>query len=205
MDSLPTVESSHSRTRERIIRAAMELFRRQGYHNTSLAQILDRASITKGGFYFYFKSKEELGLAALEFAKNFWNEHVLDAIAGEPAASARFRRMVEIMTQMNRGEIFHGCALLAVLTAEMMETESVFSDRIRSILAEWQQSLVEMLERGKKEGVFRKDMDSQALAYVLIGCCHGTTMIGHLDPQHANYDLLFHDLERWILEGIHAK
>jgi TetR/AcrR family transcriptional repressor of nem operon len=202
MEPLPTSESSIPKTRERIVLAAMELFRKHGFHNTSLAQILRSASITKGGFYFHFKSKEELGFGVLELAKDFWMENVVAAIAHEPDARTRMRRMVEIMTRMYRGEIFHGCALLAVLTAEMMESQSEFAARIRGIFAEWQKSIVDILEQGKAEGVFRKDVDSRALALILIGCCQGTTMMGHLDPQRVDYDLLLHDLEKWILEGV---
>ena len=204
MNSLPPTKPDHLQTRERIIRAAMDLFRRRGFHNTSLVQILERAAITKGGFYFHFKSKEELGFAVLEFAQNFWNENVIHVVAHEADAKSRIRRMVDIMTQMNRGEIFHGCALLAVLTAEMMETDSEFAECIRNIFVDWRRSIVEILEQGKAEGVFREDMDSNGLALTLIGCCQGTTMMGHLDPQRVNFDLLLHDLERWILEGIHV-
>ncbi len=202
MNSLSTPEPVAPGARERILLAAMELFRRYGFNNTSISQILQSASITKGGFYFHFKSKEELGFAVLEFAKNFWMEKVIAVIKHEPDVKSRIRRMVEIMTQMNRGEIYHGCALLAVLTAEMMETESEFTERIKGIFDEWQKSIVDILEQGKAEGLFRKGMDSKALAFTLIGCCQGTTMMGHLDPKRVNFDLLLHDLERWILEGV---
>ncbi|MBI4832230.1 MAG: TetR/AcrR family transcriptional regulator [Candidatus Lindowbacteria bacterium] len=202
MTTDPTFEPLVSETRERILRAAMELFRQHGFHNTSIAQILQRAKITKGGFYFHFKSKEELGFEVLERTRDFWMENVIDAIAQEPGVRRRIKRMVEIMTEMYRGDIFHGCALLAVLTAEMMEHASEFADRIRSIIAEWQKSIVDILEQGKAEGIFRNDMDSNAVALILIGCCQGTTMMGHLDPERVDYDQLLHELERWILEGV---
>jgi AcrR family transcriptional regulator len=180
----------------------MDLFRKHGFHNTSIAQILEKACITKGGFYFHFKSKEELGFAVLESVRSFLLENVINAVAHEPDSRSRIHRMAEIMTQMNRGEIFHGCALLAVLTAEMMETKSEFAECIRNILVDWQESLAQILEQGKAEGVFRNDVDANALALTLIGCCQGTTMMGHLDPERVNFDLLLRDLERWILEGI---
>ena len=200
-NALPT-ESADLKPRERILRAAMELFRKHGFHNTSIARILQSASITKGGFYFHFKSKEELGFAVLRRARDFWMENVIAAVAHEPDARSRIRKMVDIMTRMHRGDIFHGAALLAVFTAEMMETESEFADRIRGIFAEWQKSIVDILEHGKKEGLFREDVDSRALALILIGCSQGTTMMGHLDPKMVDYGLLLHDLERWILEGV---
>jgi len=181
--------------------AALELFRKHGFHNTSLAQILEHAQVTKGGFYFHFKSKEELGFAVLELTRQFWMNNVIGALADEPDARTKIKRLVKIMTQMYRGDIFHGCALLAVLTAEMMETKSELADRIKAIIADWKMSLIKILEEGKAEGIFRQDADSESLALILIGCCQGTTMMGHLDPQRVDYDLLLHDLERWFLGG----
>jgi AcrR family transcriptional regulator len=202
MTSISTPESSARKTRERILLAAMELFRKHGFANTSLAQILKHSNITKGGFYFHFKSKEELGFAVLKRTRDFWIKNVITALEREPDARSRIRKMVETMTQMYRGDIFHGCALLAVLTAEMMESGSEFGERIKGIITEWQKSIVTILEQGKTEGLFKKDMDSEALALILIGCCQGTTMMGHLDPERVDYDMLLYELEKWVLEGV---
>jgi hypothetical protein len=128
--------------------------------------------------------------------------NVIAALDDEPDARARIKKMVEIMTQMYSGDIFHGCALLAVLTAEMMETESGLGDRIKDIFYEWRKSIVAILLEGKREGIFRADVDEEALALIMIGCCQGTTMIGHLDPKNVDYNLMLHYLERWILEGV---
>ena len=202
MTSNPTPESSARKTRERILLAAMELFRKHGFANTSLAQILERSSITKGGFYFHYKSKEELCFAVLKRTRDFWIKNVIAALDREPDARSRIRKMVKTMTQMYRGDIFHGCALLAVLTAEMMESQSEFAEQIKGIISEWQKSIVTILEQGRAEGLFRKDMDSEALALILIGCCQGTTMMGHLDPERVDYDMLLYELEKWVLEGV---
>ncbi len=56
-------------TRERLLQAAMELFTTQGYEATSLAEILARAGVNSGSLYYFFKSKEELLLAGLDFFK----------------------------------------------------------------------------------------------------------------------------------------
>lgn len=46
--------------RERVLDAAVELFAEQGYDGTSVAQVLARAGVAKGGFYHHFASKEAL-------------------------------------------------------------------------------------------------------------------------------------------------
>jgi len=46
--------------KEKIVDAAYELFGEKGYEKTSVAEIIDRAGASKGGFYHHFKSKEEI-------------------------------------------------------------------------------------------------------------------------------------------------
>lgn len=55
-------------TRLSILNAAGNLFSRHGYCATSLDDILNAAGITKGAFYHYFKSKEEVCSVLLEQA-----------------------------------------------------------------------------------------------------------------------------------------
>jgi AcrR family transcriptional regulator len=54
------------RRREEIIEVAKGLFAANGYQNTAVAQICDAAGLTKGLFYHYVKSKEELLLAIFD-------------------------------------------------------------------------------------------------------------------------------------------
>ena len=56
-----------SNTRERIIIAAVELFYSQGYEATGMAQILKKSRANSGSFYFFFKSKEHLLDAVLDW------------------------------------------------------------------------------------------------------------------------------------------
>lgn len=47
-------------TRQRLISTAVDLFARQGYDGTSVAQVIAQAGVAKGGFYHHFPSKEAL-------------------------------------------------------------------------------------------------------------------------------------------------
>ena len=53
-------------TRRRIIDAAVELFGDLGYGDTGLAEILHRAEVTKGAFYYHFDSKEAVASAIID-------------------------------------------------------------------------------------------------------------------------------------------
>jgi TetR/AcrR family transcriptional regulator, transcriptional repressor for nem operon len=56
-----------STTRDRIILAAVELFYSQGYEGTGMAQILKKSRANSGSFYFFFKGKEQLLDAVLDW------------------------------------------------------------------------------------------------------------------------------------------
>lgn len=46
--------------RSRVLQAAVELFAKQGFDGTSVAEVIARANVAKGGFYHHFPSKEDL-------------------------------------------------------------------------------------------------------------------------------------------------
>ena len=46
--------------KEEIKNAAWELFYEKGYEETTVNDIIEKANTSKGGFYYYFKAKDEL-------------------------------------------------------------------------------------------------------------------------------------------------
>src|SRR4030042_5248236 len=61
-----TAKARGEETRARILEAAVEAFARHGYDATGVAEICQRADVTKGGFYHHFPSKQALFLEMLE-------------------------------------------------------------------------------------------------------------------------------------------
>jgi AcrR family transcriptional regulator len=55
-----TVAAVPDSARDRVLEAAVDLFATQGFDATSVAQVIDRAGLTKGGFYHHFASKDAL-------------------------------------------------------------------------------------------------------------------------------------------------
>src|ERR1700754_5003914 len=70
-----------ARTRERIIAAAGQEFRRNGIAATGLAGLMSAAGLTHGGFYKHFSSKDELVAEACGESIN----RVVDALAERAA------------------------------------------------------------------------------------------------------------------------
>jgi AcrR family transcriptional regulator len=59
-------EMAATQSKERILAGAKELFLARGYAATTVDAICEKAELTKGSFYYFFDSKEDLGLAVLD-------------------------------------------------------------------------------------------------------------------------------------------
>ena len=127
-----------STAKERLTDAALKLIWGNSYGATSVDAICEQAQVKKGSFYYFFKSKSDLAVAALEAD---WQRHraQLDSIFSattQPLARLEryldftYERLVEIKKE--RGAVL-GCPLYA-LGSEVCTQDTVLRDKIQEIL-----------------------------------------------------------------------
>jgi AcrR family transcriptional regulator len=109
---------SASETRAGIVAAADDLFYRQGYAQTSFADIAAAVDLSRGNFYYHFRSKDEI-LAAVIAARLDKTARMLadwEKAATDPLA--RIRCFIDIVIR-NRDEIKHFGCPVGSLTTEL--------------------------------------------------------------------------------------
>jgi len=96
-------------TRDRIVSAADELFYQRGFEHTSFADIADSVGISRGNFYYHFKTKDEILDAVIDLRKAN-TRRMLDVWEREGENPvARIRSCIHILI-MNRAKIrLYGC------------------------------------------------------------------------------------------------
>ena len=77
------INTLENNSRERLLETATELFAEKGYAATSVREIVERAGVSKPVLYYYFKSKEGLFYAILEWAAEVQQE-ILNEIFEAP-------------------------------------------------------------------------------------------------------------------------
>ncbi|MBV6320667.1 TetR/AcrR family transcriptional regulator [Duganella violaceipulchra] len=105
-------------TRKQIVDAANRLFYQQGYERTSFASIAEAVGISRGNFYYHFKTKDEILEAVLQ--ARLGDTRAMLAGWTEAAATPleRVFRFVDIVVT-NRGDIeLYGCPV-GTLTSEL--------------------------------------------------------------------------------------
>ncbi len=83
---METKSAKGAATRDQILDAAGRLIHLQGYHCTSLDDVLRESGVGKGNFYYYFKSKEELGYAIIDRLVRGFVERTLGPAFADPDA-----------------------------------------------------------------------------------------------------------------------
>jgi TetR/AcrR family transcriptional regulator, lmrAB and yxaGH operons repressor len=128
-----------SDARERLIRAAMKLFRQRGYDGVGLTEILTEADAPKGSFYHHFPGgKEQLGAAVVLHAGQFIGQ-LIDA---EFRQAASFMEGVErvsngIAQGFERSAHKEGCPITGI-ALDMVPKSAVISDATRKAFGQWQ-------------------------------------------------------------------
>lgn len=109
---------SDKTTRDHIVEAADQLFYQQGFEHTSFSDIAEAVQISRGNFYYHFKTKDEILDAVIQ--QRLTNvQKMLDMweVQGETPAD-RIRSFFNILI-MNRTKIkAHGCPV-GTLTSEL--------------------------------------------------------------------------------------
>jgi len=115
--------------RERLVVAAVDLFTEQGYDNTTVAQIAERAGTTKSTFFRYFPDKRELLVAGQETLSRLLAEGIAEAPAGASpleAVAAGLERVSSAMGTMNR-ELGPRLKAAVAANAELQERDTLKS------------------------------------------------------------------------------
>lgn len=113
---------SNRQTRDQIVEAADQLFYEQGFEHTSFSQIAEAVGISRGNFYYHFKSKDEILDAVIQLRLSRTSA-MLDQweIEGETPAS-RIRSFINILV-MNRAKIKRFGCPVGTLCSELAKLD----------------------------------------------------------------------------------
>ena len=186
-------------TRLAILEKAFELIYVKGYQTTSIDDILATTQVTKGAFYYHFKNKDEMGLAIIsEILKPTITEGFITPLQNQGDPLEFIYGMVEYLLLGNpflKPEF--GCPA-SNLTQEMSPWNVDFSAALNELTKQWEETLIEVLENGKKNGFVKNDADAKQIAILVMSGYWGVRNLGKLDHGKESYLLYLKELKRYL-------
>lgn len=153
------------KTRSEILHVAFGEIYKHGFQATSVNDIVAKTNVTKGAFFHYFPTKNDLGYAlADEILQDMMLERwvrPLNAYRNPVQGMVKtYRKLIEATTD---GDLSLGCPLNN-LTQEMSAVDPVFRDKLRSVLQTWIDETEKHLRRARDEGYLRPNVDIRMVA-----------------------------------------
>jgi len=141
---------SEKTTRDEIVAAADLLFYRKGYEHTSFADIADVVKISRGNFYFHFKSKDQI-LDAVIDQRLVDTQRMLNRWEGEGKSPAdRIRSFIDMLIA-NRADIKrYGCPVGTLCTemAKLNHASHAEAGKLFKLFRSWLRTQFELLDQG---------------------------------------------------------
>ncbi|MGW4893766.1 ScbR family autoregulator-binding transcription factor [Kitasatospora sp. NPDC004240] len=174
-------------TRQAVLLAAAEVFDERGYAAATMAEILDRAKVTKGALYFHFASKEELALAVIE-GQAGW-------LAGwEPRSESPMQTLIDLGDAFARSllddPVLRGSIRLTIEHGSFTEPQV-------AAYRGWSDAARTLLEHAREAGELHPGVDPERAADVITGAVTGIQLSSQV--MTGRRDLLRRMADLWTL------
>ena len=140
-------------TRRKIIETAIELFGELGYGETGLADVLQRAGVSKGAFYYHFDSKEAVAKAIIdEFDQRAAVSVQENFDPDAPTLEGMIRSTFAVQALMHRDPTVQVGQMLSQALNQVSSAGS-------KVYSGWTERFVAMVDAVAKAGGIRSDID----------------------------------------------
>lgn len=189
-----------SKTRERLIEVARQLFARKGIENTTMNDIASASDKGRRTIYTYFKSKREIFNAVVKSESDMLLSRLKIISSRKDSASSKLRDYIGCRYELMRDIVSRNGSLRAGFFRDIRKVE-----RARKIIqqAEWEM-LCSLLREGIEKGEFEID-DYERHAMVITYALQGLDVPfirGVVKDKGLDNKLMTHYISDIILDGL---
>lgn len=181
MDAEPVLDLSDLDTKEALVEAGIHQISEKGYDGASIEDITRIANVSKGAFYYHFKSKEEFVLTIIRqhAVKNIARFRKLDQenISLSDWIEASFSMIIGFPSKDPTWQQFS----LEVMMAGMRQEHKLIGELVAELHAEWRQLIAEMVIKKKEYRQGRVCCEEEVIAVGIMALVDGLLMHSNLE------------------------
>lgn len=166
--------------RSQILEAALWCFAHQGYHQTTMDDIVEESRLSKGTLYWYYESKREIFLSVMEKWLGEWGKSLRNSFSPQDPPAEKLRKVNQVM-------IRSGLELRDLLPVVMEFWSRATQDKtikkmLRAMFEEYSSLISGILQEGISRGEFR-EANIHHLASILVAAYDGLLFQWVLNPE----------------------
>jgi len=165
--------------RKQILEVASELFREQGFANTSMEDIASQVGVSRGVLFYYFDGKADIGEQTLKLAVRAYSDYVHERVRRRRSAKGKLLEFTDACLdyQADHPELYIAFVELIGCLGENQEKFRL----TRSLNQRTRSQLMEVIESGNASGEF-SGVDAKALSDVLQAFVDGMMEMTSMEP-----------------------
>lgn len=185
----------------RILRAAITVFGRRGYHASSISDIAEEAGVAAGTIYLYFSRKEDLLVRMFQRFIGGYIEQAEPLLADVEAGLPRLRRVIELQLRFfDRDK-----ALARAFELHLREVNPVIREGILPTLRRYFAVIEQVVREGVEAGVFDPDLDVRLARRLLFGGLEEVTTAWALSRRDQSLLAVLDPLYRMVGRALGAR
>lgn len=155
--------------KEKIMKHSIRLFESKGFSEASIQDIVNTLGVTKGTFYYYFSSKEEL-LTQIQLNYIDYMLEEQQRIIEQPDRTWKDKLSEVILMTIQAIEGRGSSA--RIFFRELLHITGDSLDLIKKKRDQFRLNVQSIIEQGVESGEFRDDLPAEMVAFSILGACN---------------------------------
>ena len=164
-----SVADRRENRRDEILRAAQDIFHRQGYANTSLDDIARAVGIKREGVYYYFPNRTQILITIIKPLGLQLRDRVREILASDATPEQKICQTVE--NHLMRFENRFAESKITLRDDYFAENEDVLAE-MQPIWDEYEKLWIGIIREGQDKGVFDPTLDPRLAHLGILGLCN---------------------------------
>ncbi|WP_235926214.1 TetR/AcrR family transcriptional regulator [Actinokineospora pegani] len=185
-------------SRRAVLARAADIASVEGLDGLTIGRLATELGLSKSGIFALFGSKEELQLAAVEFAERVFLERVVEPALTEPVGVARLRALMARWLDYSRSRVFPGGCFFAAVSAEFDAREGRVHDAITDGQVRWAALVERLVADAVRVGELEPLTDVAQVAFELDAVCRAANARAVLTGSEVPYRQARAAIDRWL-------
>lgn len=161
------------RTREGILRAAVDLASIEGLEGLTIGRLADELKMSKSGLFAHFGSKEDLQLATVGMARQIFHDYVVRPALAEPPGMPRLWSLCDRWLGHIERKVFPGGCFFTAASFEFDSRPGQVRMAIVEAMQTWLNTLTRAVEEAKKARHMKADINAAPFALEIYSMAVG--------------------------------
>jgi len=186
-------------TRLHILQTAFGLIYSNGYQTTSVDEIIAKTNVTKGAFYYHFKTKDEMGLAILnELLKPIFSTNFIEPLKrADDALETIYNLIYHLLINDPLMTLESGCPA-SNLTQEMAPWNRDFTRTLNELSQNWEQAMIQAIKNSQEKGLINTNADPKEITVFVLSGYWGIRNLGKLETSKSLYLVFLKGLKSYL-------